>query len=257
LRWALRSARRGEADSKTIIIIVLAVVGGLMLLVCGGAAVLVILPGIQSARTAARSTQSKNNLHSIGIALHNYHDVYQQFPPGRIVGEDDTEYIGWQTSILPYVDQAPLFESIDTNVPWTDPANRPYFQTVISVYINPNVPESPVGPQGLAMSHYAGNSQVFSPNGTMRMASFTDGMSNTILAGEVAAGFKPWGDPDNLRDPAAGIRVSPSTFSGPTPALGTQFLLGDGMVRSISSDVDPALLEALATPAGGERVDQF
>jgi hypothetical protein len=260
LRWALRRARRGAADTKTIVIIILAVAGGLMLLICGGAALLIV-PRIQEARdqaqAAARRAQSKNNLHQIGIALHNYHDTYATFPPGGVYDEDETAYIGWQTSILPFVEQGPLFDALDMDVPWTDPANRPYYATIVDVYLHPAIVESPVNAQGLAVSHYAGNSQIFGPNSSARIASITDGTSNTVMAGEVAAGFKPWGDPDNVRDPGAGLGIGPDTFSGPRFQNGTNFVICDGSVRFVSNDISPEVLRAIATPDGNESVPNF
>lgn len=76
-----------------------------------------LLPAVQQAREAARRSQCKNNLKQIGLALHNYHDVYGLFPPGIIDGSTkengDIAGWGWMVFILPYTDQANLFQAME------------------------------------------------------------------------------------------------------------------------------------------------
>jgi prepilin-type N-terminal cleavage/methylation domain-containing protein/prepilin-type processing-associated H-X9-DG protein len=71
-----------------------------------------LLPAVQQAREAARRTQCKNNLKQMGLALHNYHDVYNMFPPGGIASSAGGWGASWYMRILPYVDQAPVFNRL-------------------------------------------------------------------------------------------------------------------------------------------------
>ena len=85
-----------------------------------------LLPAVQQAREAARRSQCKNNLKQIGLALHNYHDAYDRFPaayvsiawpsPGPAASQTGatTELTiwSWGSKILPYIDQAPLFNLV-------------------------------------------------------------------------------------------------------------------------------------------------
>jgi prepilin-type N-terminal cleavage/methylation domain-containing protein len=79
-----------------------------------------LLPAVQQAREAARRSQCKNNLKQIGLAFHNYHDVFNTFAPGYqsrnppTVNANSVErgHWSWGASVLPYLDQSPLFNQL-------------------------------------------------------------------------------------------------------------------------------------------------
>ena len=71
-----------------------------------------LLPAVQQAREAARRTQCKNNLKQVGLALHNYHDVALSFPIGSARERRGGWGVSWWAGILPYTDQAPLYDRL-------------------------------------------------------------------------------------------------------------------------------------------------
>jgi hypothetical protein len=213
-----------------------------------------IYPAIQAKREAVWRLQSANNLKAIGLGLQNYHDGNQGFPPGAIADKAGREHHGWQAPLLPYVEQMEVYKQVDFNVPWNDSKNRVPMQTQVASYVSPGIAEIKDA-AGYALTHYAGNSQLFRPNRAFRISEITDGTVNTILAGEAAGNFQPWGHPENCRDPGNGISAGPDSFGRPhfPPVAG--FVMCDGSVRFLSRNIDPKILKALATPAGGETVE--
>jgi hypothetical protein len=206
-----------------------------------------------------RRANSRNNLKQIGIALHNYHDIHMMFPPGGFFGADDKMHHSWQTFVLPQIDRANLFNQIDFDVPWDDPRNTPTFQTEVPIYLFPGNGEA-VGSGGLALSHYAGNLNVLPKvkmsreNHPLRISEIYDGTSNTMVAGEVGEGFKPWGSPANLRDPSLGLNKGESSF-GRASGDGAYLLFCDGSVEFVRNDVDQELLRRISLPSDGQPVD--
>jgi prepilin-type N-terminal cleavage/methylation domain-containing protein len=87
-----------------------------------------LLPAVQQAREAARRTQCKNNMKQLGLALHNYHDTMTYFPYGEMYGGGQASAAGYTATdvknqnglvmLLPYIDQAPLYNTLNFSQPF-------------------------------------------------------------------------------------------------------------------------------------------
>lgn len=107
-----------------------------------------LLPAVQQAREAARRTECKNNLKQIGLALHNYHDVYKMFPASAFWGLNAGGFgkltgASWETMILPYIDQGNLYSQIDTTLSPYDPVHAVQRNTVVKAFLCPSEPGGP------------------------------------------------------------------------------------------------------------------
>lgn len=260
---AARAAAPGSETSRprkktSTLVVTLLVLGGMILLCCP-IGVALLLPAVQQGREAARRQVSQNNLKQIGLAAHNFHDTMNHFPPQF----SDEERVAngqalhsWTTDTLPYLEQVPLYNSIDRTLPWDDAANRIFFATVVPQFHDPSVQQGPPAPY--AVSHYSYNTRLWNPEKPMQFFKITDGTSNTVMAGTGAGNFKPWGDPGNLRDLTQGLNASPDAFGFPGNMKNrTIVLMSDGSVRVIADAVDPGVLKALGTPDGGEVTSGF
>lgn len=186
-----------------------------------------LLPAVQQAREAARRSQCKNNMKQLGIAMHNYHDTFRCFPIASSVAKPiatgttnvnmDKEHAWpWGMRILPYIDQAPLYEQIGVGdssmqVPTADLSVSHDFTTSqtagsvesllttpISVYVCPSANGEPI-------NRYQNNLSTLMYSMTSRFAIYPsagpyertigdvlDGTSNTILMGEKALMSAPF-----------------------------------------------------------------
>ena len=271
--------------------------------------VALLLPAVQQAREAARRSQCKNNLKQIGLALHNYHDVNSVLPPGWIgvtAGVSDIYGVngwGWAAKLLPQMEQGALYNQLNFNVRVGDPLNAAHRVRPIATFRCP----SDTGPDtwtikdssgtalaDLATANYVGvfgasdiddcysapNSPcvgegAFFQNSRVRFADITDGLSNTIVAGEHRSRKDPgitwnstWagvianGDDAIVRVLGAADHTPnhPSNHIDDFSSMhvgGAHFVLGDGAVRFVGTNIDIGVYQSLATRAGGETPSEY
>ena len=122
----LSQPRAGERRSAFTLIELLVVIAIIAVLVA------ILLPAVQQAREAARRTECKNKLKQLGVAFHNYHETYEQFPPAAICAEQTEQIAGgvanspdcggftdsrsqnwsatWLMMILPFADEQNVYD---------------------------------------------------------------------------------------------------------------------------------------------------
>lgn len=207
-------------------------------------------------RRSVSRTRSRNNLEQVALALHDHHGAQESFPAAMTFTKQGAALHGWVAPLLPYLDRKAIYDAIRFDLPWRDAHHRAVFQTSIPLLIHPLLHDQQHNDNDDALSHYAGNSLVLQPGHARPLAEITDGSSKTIMAGEVIDRLEPWGKPGNCRDPRLGINRSERGFRSPSNG-GANFLMVDGSVQFISEKIDPRVLEAIATPNGGESTDGF
>jgi prepilin-type N-terminal cleavage/methylation domain-containing protein/prepilin-type processing-associated H-X9-DG protein len=149
MRSPKSQARHPVGFTLIELLVVIAIIGVLVAL---------LLPAVQAAREAARRSQCVNNLKQIGVALHNYHEVQNTFPPGYVSAVDKTVTdpcdqdaensnsvdLGpgwaWGSMILPQLDQQPVFNSINFSLSVAYHANDTSSTAALSVFLCPSDP---------------------------------------------------------------------------------------------------------------------
>ena len=254
-----------------------------------------LLPAVQQAREAARRTQCRNNMHQLGLALHNYHDAHSCFPPAAVCSVDGSNWwwpeIGWGVMLLPYIDESALYNAFNCSLGNRSGANSTVSFSQLAQLLCPS--SSTAGQTYAGVGSYTTYQASLGPepqntgnpgvgrrgmmwrNSRVRIRDVRDGTSQTVLMGECVAGLAGCGY--TARNFWHGRAVAladeitctmnwpinhPPNFCDPLAQAfaswhegGAFFLMADGAVRFLSENIDYATYQALGTRAGNEIVD--
>ncbi len=245
--------RTRTAFTLVELLVVIAIIGVLVGL---------LLPAVQAAREAARRLLCSNNIRQMGIAMHNYESTHRVFPHGGAGSVSLTNSstltrnrLSWGAAILPFLEQAPLYHSINHSRPYIHPDNASAGSTVVATYLCPTTPKDellrPNGdalntPAIYARTDYAGNygerslrcfpstncqnnyGDATGGRGTLLIGldpevairDIIDGTSHTILVGEAPEGLHSiWIGHKNVFDQSAPISAKISAGSTWQPCL--------------------------------------
>jgi hypothetical protein len=241
-----RGPRRGSDAAKLIATVFLI-----------GVLVALALPAFQPRRGGPHRSPCKNNLKQIGLALHNYHDIYGSFPPAIVYGPDGKPWHSWRTLLLPYLEHGDILRRYRFDEPWDGPNNRKLAGEAgtLSVFHCPS--DEDAAPGTTSYLAVIGDETMWPPHGAGTFDDAIDGKGRTLHVVEVANSGVHWMEPKDLRLATMSFQVGAAgeAIRGPhggtkrwfrkdDPSFANASFVDDS-VRVLSSETPPETVRSL------------
>jgi prepilin-type processing-associated H-X9-DG protein len=233
---------------------------GVFTILMVGILVALLLPAVQAAREAARRNSCTNHMKQIGLALHDYHDTYQSFPPAFVADASGKPIHSWRVLLLPHFQDAEansIYQLYDFDEPWDGPHNRSLADMIPSVY---RCPSDPDGETETSYAVVVGDETMWPADHPMTVEELSrnDGTSRTIAVVESEGADINWLEPRDLTQQEAiqGINQEnghPGIRSA--HVFGANVLFADGSVLFLNADTPPDIIRAMLTANGSERLE--
>ncbi|QDV48720.1 DUF1559 family PulG-like putative transporter [Gimesia fumaroli] len=221
----------------------------------------------EEAHRLTHQTAGFKNLQKIGLALHNYHDLFGQFPSAVLYAPDGKTLHSWRVELLPllrelrkdaepvrlrYMDRELYHTAIkdcgyDINEPWDSPVNREVLKSMPSVYRHPSDK-----PDSTESAWYAvvGKGTVFDPGEVAQYKDIKGWPASTLMLAE-SRSRAPWTKPVDI---AYSKDATVPRLGGFTDH-GFLVLTGDGGVHFISDSISPKDLRAFISKDPADTFD--
>lgn len=166
-----------------------------------------LVGGIVSGATELQARgQQMVRLKRLALAIHNYHDRQQSFPPGKDERDEDGQpRLSWRVHILPYLDQEQLYRQFRLDQPWDSEHNRGLIERMPEIYAWPGLE-----PGKTVVQAPVGEGTIFGQDRPVTFRDVIDGTSNTaMLVYTQADRAVTWTAPDDYgfdpEQPQAGL----------------------------------------------------
>jgi hypothetical protein len=210
----------------------------------------------EEVRRAANAAGCSSRLKQIALALQSYHEAYGCFPPAYLADSRGRPVHSWRVLILPFIDEATLYNSYNFAEPWDGPRNSRLARSKPETFACPNGRDA--WGQSFRTNYLAvaGPGTAFPGCRPASVRDVRDGAAQTIMVAESANTGIHWMEPRDLDVGAMSFVINdPSrpSISSPDPK-GPHVSFVDGSRRELSPSLAPETVRALTTISGGEPV---
>lgn len=202
------------------------------------------------AQALAKRNQATNHLKEIAMAIMMDESMNKQLTRRAVFANDGKPLLSWRVRMLPYLENAALYEQFHLDEPWDSENNKKLVEKMPEVFKNPEIE---TGAGLTVFQAVVGPGAAFEADKQLTFSDFSDGTNNTIAVVEVAADkAAPWTKPADWefdpKHPAQGLA---------TLEPGSRFLAlyMDGHIDAVPTIGSSERLKGWFTRAGGDNAD--